>query len=280
MSEQPQENRQRERKGAKVPLILSLALLVLGAGIFFYPAISNFIADLSHREIITSHANMVNSLDEATLEEEWQKAIEYNENLMGDPVHDPFIPGSGYAIPDNYQDVLALDDVMCTLEIPKISLSLPVYHGTSEEVLTKGIGHMEVTALPIGGLNRHTVLTGHRGLPSAELFTRLDEMEIGDHFYIHVLDEVHAYQVDQITTVEPDELENLVAEADKDLVTLVTCTPYAVEYDPEMEQQEDEVTLRTLEFTYLWYYIPGAVVGVGLIVGIVVWRRRKKRREG
>lgn len=288
--------RRRQRRGGKIrsmlPLILSLALLVLGAGIFFYPAISNFIADLSHREMITSHANMVSSLDEETLEEEWQKAIEYNENLMGDPVHDPFIPGSGYAIPDNYQDVLALDDVMCTLEIPKIGLSLPVYHGTSEEVLAKGIGHMEVTALPIGGLNRHTVLTGHRGLPSAELFTRLDEMEIGDHFYIHVLDEVHAYQVDQITTVEPDELENLVAEADKDLVTLVTCTPYAVnthrllvrgtrvEYDPEVEQQEDEVTLRTLDFTYLWYYIPGAVVGVGLIVGIVVWRRRKKRREG
>ena len=122
MSEQPQENRQRERKGAKVPLILAMALLVLGAGIFFYPAISNFIADLSHREIITSHANMVNSLDEETLEEEWQKAIEYNENLMGDPVHDPFIPGSGYAIPDNYQDVLALDDVMCTLEIPRSPL--------------------------------------------------------------------------------------------------------------------------------------------------------------
>lgn len=292
MSEQPREtNRRERRKSSKLPLILALVLVLLGAGIFFYPAISNFIADQSHRQIITSHANMISSLDEETLAEEWEKAEEYNENLMGDPVHDPFIPGSGYAIPENYEQVLALDDVMCTLEIPKIDLSLPVYHGTSEEVLAKGVGHMEVTALPIGGLNRHTVLTGHRGLPSAELFTRLDELEIGDYFYIHVLDEVHAYQVDQITTVEPDELENLVAEPDKDLVTLVTCTPYAVnthrllvrgtrvEYDPEMEQQEDEVTLRALDYTYLWYYIPGAVVGVGLIVGIVVWRRRKKRRE-
>lgn len=292
MSERPREtNRRERRKSSKLPLILALVLVLLGAGIFFYPAISNFIADQSHRQIITSHANMISSLDEETLAEEWEKAEEYNENLMGDPVHDPFVPGSGYAIPKNYEQVLALDDVMCTLEIPKIDLSLPVYHGTSEEVLAKGVGHMEVTALPIGGLNRHTVLTGHRGLPSAELFTRLDELEIGDYFYIHVLDEVHAYQVDQITTVEPDELENLVAEPDKDLVTLVTCTPYAVnthrllvrgtrvEYDPEMEQQEDEVTLRALDYTYLWYYIPGAVVGVGLIVGIVVWRRRKKRRE-
>lgn len=293
MSEQPRETRESEgkRKGSKLPLILALILVLAGAGIFLYPAVSNLIADLSHRQVITSHANLVSSLDEETLAEEWKKAEEYNENLMGDPVHDPFIPGSGYAIPDNYDQVLALDDVMCTLEIPKINLSLPVYHGSSEEVLAKGVGHMEVTALPIGGLNRHSVLTGHRGLPSAELFTRLDELEVGDHFYIHVLDEVHAYEVDQITVVEPDELENLVAVPDRDLITLVTCTPYAVnthrllvrgtrvEYDPETEQQEDEVSMRALDFSYLWYYIPGGLAGVAVIVGIVVWRRRKKRHE-
>lgn len=293
MSEQPRETRESEgkRKGSKLPLILALVLVLVGAGIFLYPAVSNLIADLSHRQVITSHANLVSSLDEETLAEEWKKAEEYNENLMGDPVHDPFIPGSGYAIPDNYDQVLALDDVMCTLEIPKINLSLPVYHGSSEEVLAKGVGHMEVTALPIGGLNRHSVLTGHRGLPSAELFTRLDELEVGDHFYIHVLDEVHAYEVDQITVVEPDELENLVAVPGRDLITLVTCTPYAVnthrllvrgtrvEYDPETEQQEDEVSMRALDFAYLWYYIPGGLAGVAVIVGIVVWRRRKKRHE-
>lgn len=294
MSEQPRETRESEgkRKGSKLPLILALILVLAGAGIFLYPAVSNLIADLSHRQVITSHANLVSSLDEETLAEEWKKAEEYNENLMGDPVHDPFIPGSGYAIPDNYDQVLALDEVMCTLEIPKINLSLPVYHGSSEEVLAKGVGHMEVTALPIGGLNRHAVLTGHRGLPSAELFTRLDELEVGDHFYIHVLDEVHAYEVDQITVVEPDELENLVAVPDRDLITLVTCTPYAVnthrllvrgtrvEYDPETEKQEDEVSMRALDFSYLWYYIPGGLAGVAVIVGIVVWRRRKKRHEG
>lgn len=293
MSEQPRETREEKgkRRGSKLPLILALILVLVGAGIFLYPAVSNLIADLSHRQIITSHANLVSSLDEETLAEEWKKAEEYNENLMGDPVHDPFIPGSGYAIPDNYDQVLALDDVMCTLEIPKINLSLPVYHGTSEEVLAKGVGHMEVTALPIGGLNRHAVLTGHRGLPSAELFTRLDELEVGDHFYIHVLDQVHAYEVDQITVVEPDELENLVAVPGRDLITLVTCTPYAVnthrllvrgtrvEYDPETEAQEDEVTTRALDYSYLWYYIPGGLVGVAVVAGIVIWRR-KKRHEG
>ena len=107
-----------------------------------------------------------------------------NENLSGDPVHDPFIVGSGYAVPDNYDEVLNLDEegVMCYLEIPKLDLNLPVYHGTSEEVLRKGVGHLEMTALPIGGKNRRTVLTGHSGLPRAELFTRLDEMKLGMKF--------------------------------------------------------------------------------------------------
>lgn len=279
-----------KRWGLWLPLILAALLILGGAGVFFYPAVSNFIADQSHREIITTHANLISNLDPEILEQEWQEAEIYNESLMGDPVHDPFVPGSGYAIPDNYAQTLDLDEVMCTLEIPKIDLSLPVYHGTSEEVLAKGIGHLEVTALPIGGLNRHAVLTGHRGLPSSELFTRLDEVEVGDIFYIHVLDEVHAYQVDQITTVEPDELENLVAEPDKDLVTLVTCTPYAVNshrllvrgvrvaYEPEEEGPENEVTIRPLDFSYLWYYIPGGIAGVALLAVIVV-RRRKKRNE-
>jgi len=118
---------------------------------------------------------------------------------------------------------------MCYLEIPKLDLNLPVYHGTSEEVLRKGVGHLEMTALPIGGKNRRTVLTGHRGLPRAELFTRLDEMKLGDEIYIHILDETHAYKVKEIKTVEPEELQNLTITPDgEDLVTLVTCTPYGV----------------------------------------------------
>lgn len=275
-----------------VTLALAILLVLVGAGIFLYPVVSNFLADQSHREIITTHANLISTMDPEILQQEWQEAEIYNESLMGDPVHDPFVPGSGYAIPDNYDQTLDLDEVMCTLEIPKIDLELPVYHGTDEEVLKKGVGHLSVTALPIGGLNRHAVLTGHRGLPSAELFTRLDELEIGDMFYIHVLDEVHAYQVDQITTVEPDELENLVPEPDKDLVTLVTCTPYGVnthrllvrgtrvEYEPEeQEMEENEVTLRPLDFSYLWYYIPGASAGLSLLGMIVLWRLKKRHEE-
>ena len=119
-----------------------------------------------------------------------KKAREYNENLAGDPVHDPFVLGTGYALPENYLECLNINGVMGYIEIPKISIRLPIYHGTSEEVLQKGVGHIESTALPIGGEFSHTILTGHRGLPSAKLFTDLDQLGIGDRFYIHVLDQI------------------------------------------------------------------------------------------
>ena len=179
--------------------------------------------------MIRSYQAAVDESNRQKLEEEWQKAEEYNENLAGDPVHDPFVMGSGYVLPDNYEEVLNLngDGVMGYLEIPRIDVELPIYHGTSEEVLEKGAGHLEATALPIGGKNRHPVISAHRGLPSAELFTRLDEMEIGDWFYLSVLDETLAYEVDKITVIEPEELEFLTPEENRDLLTLLTCTPMA-----------------------------------------------------
>lgn len=145
-------------------------------------------------------------------------------------MHDPFIVGSGYVLPDNYGEVLNIggDGVMGYVEIPKADIYLPIYHGTDEETLQNGAGHLEVTALPIGGKNRHPVISAHRGLPSAELFTRLDEMETGDLFFLHILDRTLAYQVDRISVILPEELSLLTPEEDKDLVTLLTCTPYAV----------------------------------------------------
>ena len=126
-----------------------------------------------------------------------------------------FVMGSGYVLPENYEEVLNIngDGVMGYVNIPKIDVYLPIYHGTSEEVLQEGAGHLEATALPIGGNNRHSVISAHRGLPSAELFTRLDdEMEIGDVFYIHVLERTLAYEVDQIEIILPEELDLLVPE--------------------------------------------------------------------
>lgn len=206
-----------EKRGSGV-IIWGVAILsiLLGVGIFLYPFISNFFAELSQNKVIDIYKANVEDTSKEEIEAEWEEAKIYNENLSGDPVHDSFIVGSGYAVPDNYDEVLNLDEegVMCYLEIPKLDLHLPVYHGTSEEVLRKGVGHLEMTALPIGGKNRRTVLTGHRGLPRAELFTRLDEMKLGDEIYIHILDETHAYKVKEIKTVEPEELQNLTITPD------------------------------------------------------------------
>ena len=196
--------RKNRQKKNPVLFLAPLLLFAAGAGIFLYPAISNYLAERQQSDVIHTYQAKVDEMEQEKLDEAWEEARIYNENLAGDPVHDPFVMGSGYVLPDNYSEVLNIngDGVMGHVEIPKIDVDLPIYHGTDEDVLEKGAGHLEMTALPIGGKNRHPVISAHRGLPSAELFTRLDEMEVGDEFYIHVLDETLAYEVDQILVVE------------------------------------------------------------------------------
>ena len=292
-------NHQKTKKRKSNPWVIltSVFVFLAGVGIFLYPTVSNWMAEHNQSEIIHSYQDKVSEFSGQQLAEEWEKAVVYNENLTGDPVHDPFVMGSGYVIPENYEETLNLngDGVMCYLEIPKIGVNLPVYHGASEEVLEKGAGHLEATTLPIGGQGRHSVISAHRGLPSAELFTRLDEMEVGDVFYIHVLDQTLAYEVDQIETILPEELEKLAAEDGKDLVTLLTCTPYAVnthrllvrgsriEYvQPDEETMQDSVEKPLFEGVDVWYYCLGiaiglAVLGVGITAIVIVRKRRKKR---
>ena len=260
------------------PIAAALTLFLGGAAVFCYPAISNYLNQKNQTRVVQHYEQTVTAQDDALLAEEWAKAEEYNENLAGDPVHDPFVPGSGYALPDNYLDVLNIDGVMGRITIPKIGVDLPIYHGTDAETLEKGVGHIESTSLPIGGEYRHAVLTGHRGLPSAELFTRLDELEPGDQFYLHVLDATLAYQVDQILTVEPQELETLVAEPGQDYVTLVTCTPYGINthrmlvrgtrvpYVPEAEQSTQAAASHLLGGeTTTRYFLIGILFGIGLL---------------
>ncbi|MFR3685009.1 MAG: class C sortase, partial [Enterococcus sp.] len=161
-------------------------------------------------------------------EELFQQAQIYNENLLGQPAHDPFIPGSGIVMPDNYYRVLNIGGTMGQVEIPSINVKLPIYHGTKESVLRKAVGHLEGSALPIGGAGTHTVLTSHTGLTQAELFTDLTELKKDDHFYIRVLNRTLAYEVDKISVIEPDHTDALKAVKGKDYATLLTCTPYGV----------------------------------------------------
>ncbi|MEI3219633.1 MAG: class C sortase [Lachnoclostridium sp.] len=276
------------RKKSKVMPIISSILFMAGACIFFYPTVSNYIAEKNQASVIQEYQETVQKDDIENVEAEWAKAEEYNENLAGDPVHDPFVPGSGYALPENYLDVLNVNGIMGYIEIPKISVYLPIYHGTSEEVLEKGVGHIESTSLPIGGQYRHSVLTGHRGLPSAELFTNLDKLKEGDYFYIHVLDQTLAYKVDQIKTVQPRDLEDLVAVPGEDYITLVTCTPYAVnthrllvrgsrtDYVPPEETTGGETAnLQFVGINIHFYYI-GIGIGLVLLIAAIVIMKKKK----
>lgn len=296
-------------KSEKILLIIAIIFIIVGTGIFLYPSISNYFAEKNHVEAIRNYDKIVVGIGEDSLKEEKEKAQTYNENLSGDPVHDPFVFGSGYALPENYKEVLNLseDGIMGYIQIPKISVDLPIYHGTSEEVLEKGVGHIQNTSVPIGGNSTHSVLTGHTGLPNAELFTRLDELVVGDIFYIHVLNEILTYKVYEIKVVLPDNIDELRITSGEDLVTLVTCTPYGVnshrllvkakrvEYEDYTENNNSGNTTETsnnsntinnveTKKTNKQYYLTGIQIGTviliivlitTLIVGIIIKRSKK-----
>lgn len=290
--------RKTEQGGGFLLWLAAVTCILLGAAIFLYPFISNYFAEKEQNKVIDVYQARVDDTSMEEREVMWEEAKTYNENIAGDPVHDPFMVGSGYAVPDNYEEVLDMGDgVMCYLKIPKLDINLPVYHGTSEAVLKKGVGHLEMTALPIGGENRRAVLTGHRGLPQAELFTRLDEMKLGDEFYIYILDEIHAYKVKEIKTVKPETLQDLtIMPQGEDLITLVTCTPYGMnthrllitgertEYVSEKENKAQQNSL--VEYLMPWrYYLFGTVaaaiilVVVGFVRKMIGNRKSLKRRR-
>ncbi len=277
----------------KLLLIISIIFIILGVGIFLYPSISNYLAEKNHIDIIRNYDNLIVKINEEKINEEKEKARIYNENLSGDPVHDPFVIGSGYALPENYKEVLNVSDdgVMGYVEIPKISVYLPIYHGTSDEVLEKGVGHIQNTSVPIGGNSTHSILTGHTGLPNAELFTRLDELGIDDIFYIHVLGDVLTYKVFETKVILPDKIDELRILNGKDYVTLVTCTPYGVnshrllvkaerveyeEYSVTKSTTDEKGTDTKKESPSKHYYLTGTQIGIVLLILIftiiiIVW---------
>ena len=222
-------NNKKKRSNVMVTLV-SIIMFLLGICIFSYPTVSNYLANVQYKKAIETYEEKNQEIKEETKLYEYEEAVKYNKSLIGDEVYDPFLPGSGYAIPDNYYNVLNInkDGIMGYIEIPKISLRIPIYHGSAPNVLTKGIGHLESSALPIGGVGNNPVLTGHRGLPSAELFTRLDELKKGDLIYISVLNEILAYRVNTIFEIEPGDVSKLGAYKERDMITLITCTPYGI----------------------------------------------------
>ena len=215
--------------------IVGIALLMLsGLSLLLYPLISNVWNNHRQQQLISTYVEAVEKADEEDLidyKAQASMASTYNSNLVPSILPDSFAVAEAAEEEDeSYMSCLNLngDGIMGYVEIPKIGIKIPIFHGTSEEVLQIGAGHLEGSSLPIGGESTHSVLSAHRGLPSASLFTDLDLMEEGDHFYIKVLDQTLAYEVDQILVVEPEDTSALMVEEGEDLVTLLTCTPYAV----------------------------------------------------
>ena len=203
-----------------------LFLIVIGISLCIYPCLRNLYEFYLHQKIMREYRVEIKHENKVDLDFELEKAREYNTRLFNQEAS--FIESQQDIM--NYESLLNINHngIMAELVIPKISVDLPVYHGTDEVVLTKGIGHVEKSSLPVGGKHTRCLLTGHRGLPSSMLFTRLDELKIGDTFYIQALHHKIWYQICDIKTILPEETEELKIIENKDLVSLITCTPYGI----------------------------------------------------
>lgn len=206
--------------------IILLIIFFIGLSLLLYPSFSDWWNSFHQSRAISTYSEVVANMDNDRYEQIWSDAWDYNHSLIDRP--------NDYLLSEEqklqYEALLDIgqNGIMGYIEIPKINVTLPVYHGTSESVLQVAIGHLEWTSLPVGGESSHCVVSGHRGLPSAKLFTDLDKMEVGDTFLLRVLDEILTYEVDQILIVEPQETKALMIEEGQDLCTLVTCTPYGI----------------------------------------------------
>ena len=268
--------------------ILLVAVFLLGLGILLYPSVSDYWNSMHQTRAIASYAETVSQLDTAQYDEMWKTAQDYNRSLAQRE--------TAFALTDEqkaaYESLLDVSGlgVMGYIEIPGIDCSLPIYHGTEESVLQVAVGHLEWSSLPVGGEGTHCVLSGHRGLPSAKLFTNLDKLAVGDTFLLRVLDEVLTYEVDQILIVEPEQVDALGIVPGEDYCTLVTCTPYGinthrllvrghrVENTPEAARMH--VTADATQFDPLLVAPVLAIpVLLLLLMILLVPKRRRKSRE-
>lgn len=280
-----------------------LLVILLGIGILVYPSLSEYLSELNGSRATASYDDSVLQLEQDRLDQLLAQAQEYNRQLAGTSTGKaPLSDDEGNPItPESYWDLLNVDSagMMGYIEIPKLNTTIPIYHGTSEAVLQVGVGHLQNTSLPVGGESTHAALSGHRGLPTRSLFTDLDQMEVGDRFYIKVLNETLCYTVDQILTVLPHEMDALAIEEGKDYVTLITCTPYGINshrllvrgvrtpYDPQQHQNEIAESTSYLSSMPAQYrhLLIGVVVLVAvlllrfLVCAILNIRKRRKRQH-
>ena len=286
-------------KKRNITTIIILLFFLVGLSLLLYPLVANKWNNYRQSRLISSYDSTVSQMKSdgsIDYEAEGERANAYNEALLPSILPDSFAVAEASDEPDeDYMACLNIagDEIMGTVEIPKINIELPIYHTTDEEVLERAAGHLEGSSLPIGGESTHAVISAHRGLPSASLFTDLDQLEEGDHFLLHVLDDTLAYEVDKISVVEPKETQDLAVEEGEDLVTLLTCTPYGVNshrllvrghrvpYEPEaIADEQPPLFGGSLHTNYLLWVVIGLLITGGFIAGLYVYDKRRKQEAG
>ena len=265
-----------------LPTIIVAVIFLCGLSLFLYPTVSNLYNQHLNNKLIGEYKEAFSSTTPEEFNEAMKNAVAFNENRGNEEK----LKELGLT----YESVLNVADngVMGYIEIPKISVSLIIYHTIEENVLQKGIGHVPETHLPVGGKNTHCVLAGHTGLPSAKLLTNIDHLKVGDRFYIHVLNEVLEYKIDDVSVVEPDEVSRLNVISGKDCVTLVTCTPYGVNSHrllvrgvrvdgSDLSAKEDGIVNELLNID-MKYLITFSLIGL-FIIFIAVKKLRDIRKK-
>jgi len=265
--------------------ILLVIIFLIGLSLLLYPSFANYWNSFTQSRAVASYVEQLAEIDDDRYREIWDAARDYNDSLL--------TRENNYLLSDEqweeYMELLNIggNAVMGYVEVPKINISLPLYHGTDEAVLAVAIGHLDWTSLPVGGESTHCVVSGHRGLPSAKLFTDLDKVREGDIFLLHVLDETLTYEVDQIRIVLPHETDELLIQEGKDLCTLVTCTPYGVNSHRmlvrghRIENLEEEVVIRitsdavVIERLLVAPFVLMPILLVLLIVLLITTRKKK-----
>ncbi len=286
---QPSRSKRRGWLGRLIPLLLVLA----GVVVLLYPVLATQYNNAKQRQFAEKYSNQVQELPHPKREEQLESARKYNSALEGVPILDPWLqkvaqdPGSeAYQL---YTSQLDEFDVMARLKVPAVGIDLPVDHGTSDDVLNKGAGHLYGTSLPVGGMDTHAVLTSHTGVPSATLFDNLDDIKEGDLIFVEVMGETLAYRVDNIKVVLPEEISDLTKVEGHDYLTLFTCTPYGINSHRLLvraERTEDTPEVEAVEKAKQppiriewWMWIAFAGAGVGVTVVIIFIRRERKARK-
>ena len=278
----------KKKLSSNITTIILILIFLVGLSVMLYPTVSNYINQRHQSKAIAAYDEKVSEMKPEDYTKYFEAAEKYNKKLAKNP--------SAFYNPDEikgYEKILDISGtgIMGYITIKKLGVELPIYHGTGDEVLQKAAGHLEGSSLPIGGESTHAVISAHRGLPSASLFTDLDQLEIGDHFLIHVLDETLCYEVDQILVVDPEDTSALAVEDGEDLVTLLTCTPYGVNTQrlmvrghrvPYEEQavadEQTPLSGFSLHTNYLLWVVVGIVI-TGVFILILFIREKKLQKK-